>query len=62
MPFAPIPVPDIGVGNLYAVEKYNVLVALICLIVLCISVFAVGFQSKKEIKEHLINHEPDSLL
>ena len=62
MPFAPIPVPEIGVGNLYAVEKYNVLVALICLIVLCISVFVVGYQSKKEIKEHLINHEPDSLL
>ena len=62
MPFAPIPVPKIGVGNLYAVEKYNILVAFICLIVLCISVFVVGYQSKKEIKEHLINHEPDSLL
>ena len=62
MPFAPIPVPKIGVGNLYAVEKYNILVAFICLIVLCTSVFVVGYQSKKEIKEHLINHEPDSLL
>ena len=62
MPFAPIPVPKIGVGNLYAVKKYNILVAFICLIVLCISVFVVGYQSKKEIKEHLINHEPDSLL
>lgn len=62
MPFAPIPIPQIGMGTLYAVEKYNVLVALICLIVLCSSVFVVGYQSKKEIKEHLINHEPDSLL
>ena len=24
--------------------------------------FIVGYQSKKEIKEHLVNHEPDSLL
>ena len=62
MPFAPIPIPQIGMGTLYAVEKYNVLVALVCLIVLCSSVFVVGYQSKKEIKEHLINHEPDSLL
>ena len=62
MPFAPIPIPEIGMGPLYAVEKYNVLVALVCLIVLCSSVFVVGYQSKKEIKEHLINHEPDSLL
>jgi poly-gamma-glutamate system protein len=62
MPFAPIPLPDIGVGALYAVEKYNLLVAFVCLIALCSSVFVVGYQSKKEIKEHLINHEPDSLL
>ena len=62
MPFAPIPIPEIGVGALYIIEKYNVLVALVCLIVLCSSVFVVGYQSKKEIKEHLINHEPDSLL
>ena len=62
MPFAPIPVPEVGVGTLYAVEKYNVFVAFVCLIVLCSAVFVVGYQSKKEIKEHLINHEPDSLL
>ena len=62
MPFAPIPVPEVGVGTLYAVEKYNVFVAFVCLIVLCSAVFVVGYQSKKEIKEHLINHEPDSFL
>ncbi|MDB2351176.1 poly-gamma-glutamate system protein [Candidatus Marinimicrobia bacterium] len=62
MPFAPIPVPEVGLGTLYAVEKYNVFVAFVCLIVLCSAVFVVGYQSKKEIKEHLINHEPDSLL
>ena len=62
MPFAPIPIPDIGLGPLYAIEKYNTIIALICLILICGSVFIVGYQSKKEIKEHLVNHEPDSLL
>ena len=62
MPFAPIPIPDIGLGPLYAIEKYNIIIALICLILICGSVFIVGYQSKKEIKEHLVNHEPDSLL
>ena len=62
MPFAPIPLPEIGVGSLYANEHYNLLIAFICLSVICGSVFTVGYQSKKEIKEHLVNHEPDSLL
>ena len=62
MPFAPIPLPEIGVGSLYAIERYNLLIAFICLSVICGSVFIVGYQSKKEIKEHLVNHEPDSLL
>ena len=62
MPFAPIPIPDIGLGPLYAIEKYNTIIALFCLILICGSVFIVGYQSKKEIKEHLVNHEPDSLL
>ena len=62
MPFAPIPIPEIGVGNLYAEERYNLWVAAICLFVVGGSVFTVGYQSKKKITEHLIQHEPDSLL
>ena len=62
MPFAPIPVPEIGVGSLYAIEKYNVWVAGICLIVVSSSVLAVGIHSKRKIRQHLIQHEPDSLL
>ena len=62
MPFAPIPIPDIGLGPLYAIEKYNTIIALIFLVLICGSVFIVGYKSKKEIKEHLVNHEPDSLL
>jgi len=62
MKFAPIPLPEIGVGSLYAIERYNLLVALICFLIVSGSVFLVGFQSKQKIKEHLIQHEPDSLL
>ena len=62
MPFAPIPIPEIGIGALYAIERYNLIIAMICLTIISSSVFIVGYQSKKEIKEHLVNHEPDSLL
>ncbi len=62
MPFAPIPIPEIGSGSLYAEERYNILVSAVCLIVVCILVFAVGYHSKQKIKEHLVDHEPDSLL
>ena len=62
MPFAPIPIPAIGSGNLYAEKRYNIFVSGICLIVVCGLVFAVGYHSKQKIKEHLVDHEPDSLL
>ena len=62
IPFAPIPHPEIGAGRLYAEVRYDLSVATICLIIIGSSVFAVGYQSKKRIKEHLTKHEPDSLL
>tara|TARA_A100001011_G_scaffold189269_1_gene197755 strand:+ start:4252 stop:5403 length:1152 start_codon:yes stop_codon:yes gene_type:complete len=62
MPFAPIPIPEIGNGSLYADERYNILVAALCLLVVSGSVFSVGLHSKRKIKEHLLQHEPDSLL
>ena len=62
IPFAPIPTPEIGIGGLYATEKYNIWVASLCLIVVSSSVLVVGIQSKRKIKQHLIQHEPDSLL
>ena len=62
MPFAPIPAPEIGAGGLYAIERYNVWVAGICLLVISSSVLAVGIHSKRKIRQHLIQHEPDSLL
>ena len=62
IPFAPIPIPEIGIGVLYADERYNVWVAGLCLLVVSTSVLAVGIQSKRKIRQHLIQHEPDSLL
>ena len=62
MPFAPIPLPEIGTGSLYAIERYNLWVASFCLLIVSGSVVLVGIQSKRKIKEHLIQHEPDSLL
>tara|TARA_S200000501_G_scaffold379024_1_gene446620 strand:- start:576 stop:1739 length:1164 start_codon:yes stop_codon:yes gene_type:complete len=62
MPYAPIPIPNIGFGPLYSDERYNLKVAFVCLAIVAGSVFYVGFQSRKKIKEYLIDHEPDSLL
>ncbi len=62
MPFAPIPWPEIGSGSLYADERYNVWFAGLCLLIVAGSVMGVGLHSKRKIKEHLIQHEPDSLL
>ena len=62
MPFAPIPVPEIGSGGLYADERYNIWVAALCLFIVGGSVFSVGLHSKRKIREHLLQHEPDSLL
>ncbi len=62
IPFAPIPVPKIGSGSLYANERYSLLLAAICLVIVSGGVLIVGIQSKKNIKQHLTQHEPDSLL
>ena len=62
IPFAPIPVPKIGSGSLYANERYSLLLATICLVIVSGGVLIVGIQSKKNIKQHLTQHEPDSLL
>ena len=62
LPFAPIPIPRIGEGSLYSEERYNLLVVGLCLFIISATVSYIGFQSKKQIKEHLIKYEPDSLL
>jgi poly-gamma-glutamate system protein len=62
LPFAPIPIPDIGSGKLYANETYNLIITFLAFMVVAGAVVGVGFHSKKRIKEHLLQHEPDSLL
>jgi len=62
MPFAPIPTPEIGVGVLYADERYNLIISALSLFFVSSSVLAVGLHSRNKIKEHLTQHEPDSLL
>ena len=62
IPFAPIPIPKIGTGSLYAIERYSLVLAALCLFVVSGSVLIVGVQSKRNIKQHLMQHEPDSLL
>jgi cytochrome c-type biogenesis protein CcmH/NrfF len=62
LPFAPIPLPEIGRGPLYAVETYNLWISTLSLIILVGAVLAVGIHSKRKIQEHLLQHEPDSLL
>ena len=62
MPFAPIPIPEIGQGSLYAIQKYNLTVTFICLLVVAGMVFGVGWKSHQQIKQRMMEHEPDSVL
>ena len=62
MAFAPIPLPDIGKGSLYAVEKYNLTVTMLSFLLVSGMVFAVGWRSHQQIKQRMIGHEPDSVI
>ena len=48
MQFAPIPLPQIGLGSLYAVEKYNLIVVAFCLLLIVGIVFLIGFKVNKK--------------
>ena len=62
MPFAPIPNLKIGLGSLYAIHKYNLTVTFLCLFVVAGMVFGVGWKSHQQIKQRIMEHEPDSVL
>lgn len=62
MPYAPIPIPEIGLGSLYAIQKYNLTVTFLCLLVVAGMVFGVGWKSHQQIKQRMMEHEPDSVL
>ena len=62
MPFAPIPIPEIGQGSLYAIQKYDLLITFLCLLVVAGMVIGVGWKSHQQIKQRIMEHEPDSVL
>ncbi len=62
MPYAPIPLPRIGHGSLYAFQKYNVTVTFLSLLIVAGMVFGVGWKSHQQIKQRMMEHEPDSVL
>ena len=62
MPFAPIPLPEIGLGSLYAIHKYNLNITFICLLIVAGMVIGVGWKSHQQIKQRMMEHEPDSVL
>ncbi len=62
MPFAQIPIPEIGVGELYAEIRYNIWVTAISFIIVAGSVIFVGYRSHQQIKARMREHEPDSVL
>ncbi len=62
MPYAPIPLPEIGRGDLYAEQRYNLLVTTICLIIVVGMVAYIGYRSHQQIKARMEQHEPDSVI
>ena len=55
-------VPEIGKGSLYAIEKYDLTITMLCLVVVAGIVFGVGWKSHQQIKQRMMEHEPDSVL
>jgi len=62
MKYAPIPLPEIGEGRLYAVEKYDLNMTVLSLLIVSISVVITGWKSKQQIKEIMTNHDPESII
>lgn len=62
IPYAPIPLPEIGSGELYAEVRYNPWITGICLLIIVVIVYVIGYRSHKQIKARMEEHEPDSIL
>ena len=60
--YAPIPLPEIGSGSLYAIEKYDLKMSILSLLLVSISVVITGWKSKQQIKEIMTNHDPESII
>ncbi len=59
-PYAATPTPEIGVGSFYSSKIYNPWTTALALILLMAMVVSVGLHSKRKIKIHLEQYEPDS--
>lgn len=59
-PYAATPSPALGEGSFYASERYNPWTTAIALVILLGMVITVGLNSKRKIKTHLEQYEPDS--
>ena len=62
MKYAPIPIPEIGEGSLYAIEKYDLKITVLSLIIVSLSVVIAGWKSKQQIKEIMTSHGPESII
>ena len=62
MKYAPIPIPEIGEGSLYAIEKYDLKITILSLIIVSLSVVIAGWKSKQQIKEIMTSHDPESII
>ncbi len=60
--YAPIPLPEIGSGSLYAIEKYDIKISIISLLILSISVVVTGWKSKQQIKQIMTNDDPENII
>lgn len=62
MPYAPIPWPEIGEGDLYSQKRYNLVIGFLSLLVVGGAAFIIGYRSLQQIKQRMEEHEPDSVL
>ena len=62
MKYAPIPLPEIGIGPLYAIEKFDLKITILSLLIVLLSVVFAGWKSKQQIKELMTNHDPESII
>jgi len=61
-PYATTPTPELGTGSFYARERYNPWTTVLALVLLLSMVVIVGLNSKRKIKHHLEQYEPDSYI
>lgn len=60
--FAPVPLPEIGIGKLYSELKYNLWIAMIALLLTLGVTIYIGILSHRQIKHRMETYEPESIL